>query len=333
MPGIVTHFIFGQTVLNNLSTEDRLTITKHEQIFNIGTQGPDMFFYYIPGLLKRELKQLGLILHKQKTGEFFKRSLIEMDKLEGIEREIAFSYIAGYLTHYALDYKTHKYIYYKTGFRKKGRPISSNKFSILHKNLETNIDIMLYNVLSEETTEKKRTWELLNANRQDANTITKVISRSVEDVYGRYVNKRDVINAILYMKNITKFLGTGADNKNHIYRALKKDLSITDVELKQLEILQNTLNCDYLNLRKQEWYSPCDINEKHTETFIDLYLEGVESCIEIISALFDFCNHKISLDELMIQIGNYSMATGLDCNSDKPFIYYDLIKKDKIKKV
>ncbi len=33
------------------------------------------------------------------------------------EREIAFSYIAGYLTHYVLDVNTHPYIYYKSGLK------------------------------------------------------------------------------------------------------------------------------------------------------------------------------------------------------------------------
>lgn len=326
MPGLVTHYIFGHSVLNELNENDKITINKHFEIFNIGTQGPDLFFYYLPGLVRKQTKELGLIMHKKKINNFLRVLLKEMDKLKGSEREIAFSYVAGYLTHYALDYSTHKYIYYKTGFRQRGKPIQSNKYSLLHKKLETNIDIMLYNVLSEETIVKNKTWQLLNADKKDATVIMKVMSRAVEDVYGRYIQPSDIKNAILYMKNLTKVLGA-REEKFRKYRKLKPDLNITKNEIEEIVKLQETigLGVDYFNLNNNEWCSPCDLEEKHNESFLDLYKNGHYECVKIITALFDFCDSTKTLEEVMKIIGNYSMATGLDCDNDKPFRYFELI--------
>ncbi len=325
MPGLVTHYIFGHSVLNKLNKEDRESINKHFEIVNIGTQGPDMFFYYLPGLIKQSTKELGLIMHKKNINNFFREILVELDKLEGNDREIAFSYIAGYLSHYALDYNTHKYIYYKTGFRQKGNIIKSNKHSLLHKKLETNIDIMLYKALSEEHSSKGKAWKILDASVEDAVIITMVMSRAIERVYGRYINTSDIKNSILYMKNITKFLGV-KDDRIRLHRRLKKDLTITSNEINMINDMQKKLGIDYFNLRNNIWYSPCDLVEQHTESFLDLYFEGEKVCVKIITALFDFCDGEKSIDEIMDIIGNFSMATGLDCGNDKPFIHYDLIK-------
>ncbi len=325
MPGLVTHYIFGHSVLNKLDEDDKNTINRNFEIFNIGTQGPDMFFYYIPGLLKQRTKQLGLIMHKKNIRDFFKEVIVEMNNLQGKDREIAFSYIAGYLTHYALDYNTHKYIYFKTGFRQKGNPLKSNKYSLLHKKLETNIDIMLYKALSEEHSGKSKAWEVLNADVNDAVIVTMVMSRAIERVYGRYVNTSDIKNSILYMKNITKVLGIKED-RIRIHRKLKDDLTIGEKEIEMIKEMQNKIGIDYFNLEHKKWYSPSDLVEQHTESFLDLYFKGEEICIKIIDALFNFYNKKITLDKMIEIVGNFSMATGLDCDKDKPFVHYDLIK-------
>ncbi len=327
MPGLVTHYIFGHSVLNSLSNKNKNKINRHHEIFNIGTQGPDMFFYYVPGLLKKSTNQLGLVMHKKNIKNFFKEVIFEMNNLQNnTEREIAFSYIAGYLTHYALDYSTHKYIYYKTGFRRKGSLIKSNKFSLLHKKLETNIDIMLCNVLSENHRASRKTWEILDATEEEAHAIAKVMSPSIKKVYGRFVNEEDVKNSILYMKNVNKFLNVKED-KFRMFRKLKDNLDITEKEIEQIKEMQDELGVDYFNLSKSEWYSPCDLFEKHNESFIDLYMLGHNNCIKIINALFDFYYYKITLDDLVDVIGNFSMATGLDCDMDKPFLHYDLIEE------
>ncbi len=326
MPGLVTHYIFGHSVLNNLSEQNKNKINKHHEIFNIGTQGPDMFFYYLPGLFKKSTNQLGLVMHKKNIKSFFKSVLHEMNNLKhDNEREIAFSYISGYLTHYALDYSTHKYIYYKTGFRRKGSLIKSNKFSLLHKKLETNIDIILCNVLSEEYGASRKTWEILDASEEDAIAVTKVMSKAIKTVYGRYVRDEDIKNSILYMKNVTKYMNAKED-KVRMFRKLKDDLTITEKEIDKIGQMQNEIGLDYFNLSKKVWYSPCDLFEKHNESFVDLYMMGHNACIEIINSLFDYYNYKITLEDLADIIGNYSMATGLDCDLNKPFVHFDLIE-------
>ena len=49
MPGFTTHYIFGMKAYNDMPfTPLKHTIAKYRWLYQLGLQGPDMFFYNIP---------------------------------------------------------------------------------------------------------------------------------------------------------------------------------------------------------------------------------------------------------------------------------------------
>ena len=52
MPGFTTHYILGMKAYNDLPNfQLKYIIAKHRWLYQLGLQGPDMFFYNIPILV------------------------------------------------------------------------------------------------------------------------------------------------------------------------------------------------------------------------------------------------------------------------------------------
>ena len=101
MPDIVTHTAFGAEILK------RMDLKVDRRIFNFGLSGPDPFLFcrfYLPPFRKR-VNRYSSVMHRERTGDF----LAEMARRSKGDRRV-FSYLAGFLCHYALDSNTHPYI-------------------------------------------------------------------------------------------------------------------------------------------------------------------------------------------------------------------------------
>lgn len=115
MPSIYAHQKFGNDVRRTLPEAVRKKVEEHLDVFNIGLQGPDIFFYYHP-LSWGEIPKYGNALH-EKTGRCFFGEAI--DRLAGLSEETEDEreqkatsriYLCGVLCHYILDSTCHGFI-------------------------------------------------------------------------------------------------------------------------------------------------------------------------------------------------------------------------------
>ncbi len=326
MPGMITHFIFGHSVKNNLCPRYKRIINEHHGIFNIGAQGPDLFFYYLPGFFKSNTKEIGLILHKKNVGEFIKHLINEVKHYENEEREICIAYLLGYLTHYVLDYKTHPYIYYRTGFRNKNKPITSTKYSVIHKKFEESIDLTLMKVLSEKSDDIRPIWKVVDTGELEKEVVSEILIDGIKKVYNRDISKKEMINVITYLQRVTKYLDNGKKKRRFNSKKLKEDLKITEEVIKKIQGIEDKKDKDYFNLNRNKWHSPHDKNEEHTKSFMDMYEDAHSEVIDLINQIELYCVDKIEEEKIIKRVGNYSLASGLDCNEDKEFKYFNLKK-------
>lgn len=105
MPAFYAHQRFGYDVLGQLPEAFQTQLEKERDLFTIGLQGPDPFFYFRP-LTKNVVKSLGSKLHNLSGRQFFGKLLPYN------EREKA--YLAGVLCHFMLDSTCHGYVWEKT---------------------------------------------------------------------------------------------------------------------------------------------------------------------------------------------------------------------------
>ncbi len=104
MPDIVAHVSMGNKVLAMLDTEIAACIDP--SVFRFGILGPDPYIYYrfFAPFFRCGVNKRGAIMHREKTGVF----LTELAKVSG--ENGMFSFLAGFLCHFALDANAHPYI-------------------------------------------------------------------------------------------------------------------------------------------------------------------------------------------------------------------------------
>ena len=99
MPGFTTHYILGMKAYNNMpSGQLKFVIAKYRWLYQLGLQGPDMFFYNLPILRHRDYRNVGSYMHEHHVNQFFRCCLENIAKIESKQqRERALAYFCGYL--------------------------------------------------------------------------------------------------------------------------------------------------------------------------------------------------------------------------------------------
>lgn len=103
MPGFYAHYRFGKLLLPQLPADVKQCIHRFRRLYDMGLQGPDLFFYYNP-VVKTAPGALGEQYHNQTGRELFTRASAQADS------EGARAYLYGLLGHYCLDSACHGFV-------------------------------------------------------------------------------------------------------------------------------------------------------------------------------------------------------------------------------
>lgn len=106
LPSIYAHSRFAQQAAGTLPEHLRLSVNRFRQLYDVGSQGPDFFFFYQP-LFKTKMGQLGHRYHRMTGKEFFEGAA---EHLRQAPSEGGQAYLYGVLCHYALDSVCHPMI-------------------------------------------------------------------------------------------------------------------------------------------------------------------------------------------------------------------------------
>lgn len=332
MAGLMAHLICGETAYKNLNEDSKNIIENHIEVYNIGTQGPDLFFFYLTSFLSKDTRDIGYLLHEEKVGTFIRSMATYANKLENEEdKEIAFSYISGYLAHYSLDANTHPYIYYNSGFhvRKSNKPNPIQVgYSLLHRKLETSIDKVLKATLHESSENDQKLWNKLKASDNEVVVLSQMLAYCINDVHAKEIKPVQVARALKFMFHMTRVLSF-ANKSNHKIGSFTNRLHLDDNDLKLIEEEQDKFGFDFLNLSHGTWHSPWTKDDEHETSFVDLYNKGVADSFEMMTALFEYKNDEINANELMQVVQNRSLKAGNDCNERVKFEHHDVVFKRK----
>lgn len=107
MPAVYAHDRFGTIVSQNLQGELRDIVLKYYPQFEIGQQGPDIFFFYLFNTPNHIVKY-GNHLHHTSAMPFFRHAVSVIRKKGRDSREYA--YLLGFLCHFILDSECHPYV-------------------------------------------------------------------------------------------------------------------------------------------------------------------------------------------------------------------------------
>jgi len=289
MPGFLTHYLAGQAVQARLG--DAVIIAPaHQQLFTLGAQGPDIFFYYAPGFLRARSRNVGSVIHEADFGPFF------MHMARYTRQETLFAYLSGFLTHFAVDVAAHPFV--------NAHCAEENATSIQaaahHRSYETALDVLM---LARQTGQKPADicqWQLINAPAMQRQIAAIAFSKGVQAIYNRPLQPQDVYHAMGHMVRNTRLLASAGGRRKKIAAFIENALVGAPILSAMVHPQTITDGRDYLRLEE-------------ADNFPAIFDRAVAHAAELIRALHAYRGKEITRHELTARIGNYSLATGQPC--------------------
>ena len=291
MPDVVVHASLGKEVLDALEPERSGAILPDPYTF--GLFGPDAWFLYEPWK-RREGR--GRRMHTTRTGDFL--AALAAKGKGGACRQEMFSYLAGFLCHYALDSIAHPYIIYRT--------TEEFHYPRCHTAFEHSLD-RCQMTRDGVWGERHPITEYYLPALQLPQIMEADLNGAYQEVYGwsnafSALNRSFVRFRLVYrlMENPHGFgahlarITRSGTLKGYIYS--ESPFADTDVE----------------NLAHSPWRHSHEESLIRTDSFPELRAEAARLAKELISATYDFFwPGKISLEELKKLMGNNSYLSGL----------------------
>lgn len=327
MPALITHYLCGDAMLKLIENENfKNTILKYRNVFNLGTQGPDIFFYCgaWPWVKSRGIEKLGNRMHGEKTGEFIWEALKYTVESDEASKSILTAYMCGYLCHYTLDCYTHPYIFYKTGFVRKGEEYIS-KYTCYHHMFETALDVLM---LRYELGKKPSGFNAslqIRISKQAAAVIGEMYSKVLGKVYAADISAELVCRAITDMAEITAVLRDITGIKKKLLSRLEKSLGKQPMFSSMIMPLEVKDGLDYLNSSHSVWHLPWDNSHELTSSFIENFEAAAAESKQAAEAVLLCITAGNALESVISLIGNRSFSTGKDCSLELEFKYFDCI--------
>lgn len=180
MPGFMTHYVFGKSVIDEMDLDDK-SIARHPKVFNTGLQGPDAFFYFAP-CYSMKGGNPGSRIHNKDAGILIRNMLISETLIKDRkQREICRAYIYGFIGHYILDVMVHPYVYSALGKRDESGLQNLGR----HFLLEHDIDILSCNSFCEKKLKNTRLDRFINITGNEKKIIAAFLSYNVEKTYSK----------------------------------------------------------------------------------------------------------------------------------------------------
>lgn len=317
MPGYMTHYIFGELEYHNIENANIKCIVKNNKnVYHLGLQGPDLFFYY-PGAFLISKKNLGSLMHNELTGMYIKKMLSFVINIKDREKkEIATAYLVGFLGHYCMDIECHPYIYYKTDVMHKNKLYKGK-----HIALETDIDYLLAQKYLKKKSSDYHYGKLISITNGQCEVVAKMLTYACKGTYkGINLDEKRTKQVIKNMSYIINLINDKSGRIKGILRYISNIAdSITNIEPLFISDQYQLVYHDPLNLENSCWYNPWENDEIsntfngriRNDNFINLMNQASFMYHDLITKMIESINQKDG-DNFIGCIGNRSLISGLE---------------------
>lgn len=339
MPGFTTHYILGMKAYNDLpSNQLKHIIAKYRWLYQLGLQGPDMFFYNLPILRHRDYRNVGSYMHEHHVRKFFITYIRETLQIRSRQqREQAVAYFCGYLCHYICDSICHPFIYGRIQYDT-GKP--GLKYHSLHAQLESEIDSLLLEKYKKKKPSQFNQAATICLNPQEIQFISHHLASCINRAYYpiTYDNSFQVTPRMIHRSILALRFGcrTLADPSGR-----KRDrLETLESVFTPIPLLSGKIVTDHvvhprksLNLDHETWSNPWDRRLASDASFPDLFHQSLARCGLIYSLVNlrllqrqepepevleehkkispETVSGEIDFTDLINELGNYSCHSGL----------------------
>ncbi|MEF9939070.1 MAG: zinc dependent phospholipase C family protein [Clostridium sp.] len=322
MPGFTTHYIFGMKAYNDMPNNQlKRIVAKYRWLYQLGLQGPDMFFYNLPVLRHRDHRNVGSYMHEHHVGAFFECCIKHIDQISSKQqREEAIAYFAGFISHYIADYICHPFVYARIGYDAANPSV---KYSGNHAALENDLDAILLKYYKKKKPSEFNQTASICLNGQELQFISRFLSDCINETYYpvSYKKKYHVTPALVHRSVWALRFGcrTLADKSGHKKNSIEFIESIfLKNPIASAKLVTDTIS-DYrksCNLDHEVWCNPWDCSMASTISFVDLLYRALAECHQVYY-LLNVCigepspMNQENVSALLNELGNYSYHSGL----------------------
>jgi hypothetical protein len=306
VPAQITHEVFAQEAfdlaIGRVPSDPQLAF---------GAQGPDFCLH------SHRTKPTGLIfgqlLHSEGYGTFV-RHLVEYGRRNGLTADSPFGvFVASFATHAVLDRATHPFINYFSGWVTPRNP-ESEQYSNCHAFYERIIDVFVLRVRAGESIDRYDFFPNVDCGEDMPPDLSAAISEAIVSTYPEYSSiekvKRRIENAYFDTRNFYVFTNPLDGHARRIAYEREHGLAGTPTRLLALFHPTSLPELDYLNGARGDWNHPGIAEEKHTESFFDLYEAALNTAAEAIRAVADALEGRITDEQLEATVGNENLSDG-----------------------
>ena len=302
MPAVITHYLSAQKALEKSSGTITKIVQNCPQVFALGTQGPDFFFFHPKG---KKYPLTGQRMHHQGINKFFYEALDYSKERSSNEKELLAAYLLGFVSHYAVDTATHPYIYYHTGFsNSKGK--LSFPYSYYHRLFETQVDVLLSDYYSGGF-EKLHIDEKIKVNDRHLYPIAKMYAQVLPKAYGITLPERSIRQAL---HSIEHFYRHFKGKKKLVASLFGRSIGAM-IHSRGLKVDMEAL------LEPKVKYHPWTDEELPPQSFMDLLNQGISGSEEYFKILYDYLYRG---EDRLKELGDKNFSSG--CEVDVPFLYF-----------
>lgn len=322
MPGFTTHYILGMKAFNDLpNCQIKFIIAKYRWLYQLGLQGPDIFFYNIPILRHRDYRNVGSYMHEHHINDFFACMLRNLDEIPSRQqREEGLAYFCGYLCHYIGDSICHPYVYGRIGYDAENPTIQAHG---RHAALENDIDALLLMKYKKKKPSQFNQAATICLNGMEMQFISRFLSKCINETYypitasnNFQVTPRMVYRSILALRFGCRTLSDPSSRKHNSIAFVEGIFTDHPVVSSKLvtDHVSNPRQC--LNLDHETWCNPWDRRLASKASFQDLFRQSLAKC----STVYSIINHLVTTtppvakegaDRLLDELGSYSYHSGL----------------------
>ncbi len=309
MPAFGTHYIFFEEMKDKI--EEEFGYKLNVGVAGVGTQGPDIFLFHRlwpPVTIYKALFGTASLIHKSKPAPLFEAFAEYLERSEN--KDIAKSYIYGFILHYALDRNCHPYVYaFQNQITDENRKIHS---LAAHNQVEHAVDTYLlyhrdgiyppslFNPDETFTDDDKELWE-----------IARLMHFVIMKCHNKDVPQSEIVKAITDTAKLQSTLADKKGTATRIAHMIETPLGpvsgyfklSASIKPKDLELADK-----YANIRHKQWTSPYS-HETSTKSFEELFEAAKPDAIELIKGFNEICKGTKSGYEVT---QNISFLTGLE---------------------
>lgn len=314
MPGYDTHYLFGVHAYRKMTdgTMTKKCINAYRGTYTLGLLGPDIFFYYATEVVAAR-KNIGSLMHTTKTDLFFKNMITYIDIHRGAAKDIAISYLCGFLSHYTVDCICHPYVYWMTDYLHKDR-----NYLEKHFRFESDMDISLLASYKKTTPYEFMKNSSFDLNSMEMAVVCDMLFFAIRSTYHDSRITRPGIKMAIYSlqkeqkiiriasEKVTRIIGRASDmlgNKRYLAPFIPDGNEIR--------------NEDPLNYAHKRWRNPWDTARSSTDSVPDM-LNKAQKRFALTMFLLDNyldqdVNSRSAYKSLIAFIGSKSYHSGLNC--------------------